>query len=227
MLDSISVGSPIRGVAVAILCAYLIGHSLSALHGWTRRGQPASPGFSQALILGGVVGAMIVIAVGNSLARGVGIFGALALIRFRTNLRDPLDMIFIFASFAGGIAAGAGNLAAGFVGTGVFAAVMLATRAVGATRDAREAELRVRLVGPGTEEEVRASLEAHVASFALLKRRLIAAGKHEAEQRMTYRILLADPADEAGLMQALAALPGVSEASVTLDGVSAAGGDDD
>jgi hypothetical protein len=125
LLDVIDSGTtPLRQVALSILSAYLMSHAIAALYAWTRRGQEHSRNFVKALVIGGIVGAMIMLAIGNSLARGVCIVGALALIRFRTNLRDPLDMIFIFAAFAAGISAGAGNIETGFVGTAIFLLVV-------------------------------------------------------------------------------------------------------
>jgi uncharacterized membrane protein YhiD involved in acid resistance len=223
---------PLRQVALAMVCAYLMGHTLSALYAWMRRGQDYSRSFAQSLVLGGLVGAMIMLAIGNSLARGVGIFGALSLIRFRTNLRDPLDMIFIFAAFAAGIAAGAGNIAAGLVGTTIFSVVILATRASSGSGAQAEAELRIRIAGDSAEAEqgVADVLRAHALGFALLKRRVTSPGKEKAEQRLAYRVVLKDVADEGRLVRALQATPGVAEVAVGLDSASTptpSGADDD
>jgi uncharacterized membrane protein YhiD involved in acid resistance len=232
VLEALQIGAaPLRQVALSMLCAYLMGHGISALYAWMRRGQDYSRSFAQSLVLGGIVGAMIMLAIGNSLARGVGIFGALALIRFRTNLRDPLDMIFIFAAFASGIAAGAGNIAAGMVGTIIFAVVIGVTHAAGTTSGQLEAELRVRL-GADTAEAERAVLDllkAHAVGYALLKRRAISPGKEKAEARLTYRVILKDADDEPALMRSLAAVPGLHEAAMSLDGANtqSGGGDDD
>jgi hypothetical protein len=220
----------LRQVALSMLCAYLMGHGISALYVWMRRGQDYSRSFARSLVLGGLVGAMIMLAIGNSLARGVGIFGALSLIRFRTNLRDPLDMIFIFAAFASGIAAGAGNIAAGLVGTSVFGAVIAATHLTGGNGGRIEAELRVRLAsaGPEIEAQVHAVLQVQAAGFALLKRRVIAPGKEKAEQRLTYRVALGDVADEQTIMRSLQEISGVVEAALSLESAGAVpGGDDD
>lgn len=233
VLEALQIGAaPLRQVALSMLCAYLMGHGISALYTWMRRGQDYSRSFSQSLVLGGIVGAMIMLAIGNSLARGVGIFGALALIRFRTNLRDPLDMIFIFAAFASGIAAGAGNIAAGMVGTSIFAVVIIVTHAAGTTSGQLEAELRVRL-GADIAEAERAVIEllkVHAVGHALLKRRAISPGKEKAEERHTYRVILKDADDEPALMRGLSAVPGLHEAAMSLDSANpqnGGGGDDD
>jgi hypothetical protein len=56
-------------------------------------------------------------AIGDSLARGLGMLGALAIIRFRTNLREPRNMVFTFASLAAGIACGVYGFVIGIIGT--------------------------------------------------------------------------------------------------------------
>ena len=176
LIDALeSHSTPLQQVAVSILCAYLMSHAIGALYAWMRRGQEYSRSFVQALVIGGIVGAMIMLAIGNSLARGVGIVGALALIRFRTNLRDPLDMIFIFAAFAAGIAAGAGNIATGIVGTVIFIVVVAVMQVAGVGSSQIESELRVRVMGNDGvgEAAVRDVLKDRAVAFALLKRRML------------------------------------------------------
>jgi uncharacterized membrane protein YhiD involved in acid resistance len=56
-------------------------------------------------------------AIGDSLARGLGMLGALAIIRFRTSLRNPINMIFMFSSIATGIAAGVYGISIAIIGT--------------------------------------------------------------------------------------------------------------
>ncbi len=64
----------------------------------------------------------MVLAVGDNVARGIGLIGALTVIRFRSTLKDPRDLIFAFASLATGVAAGAHAYAAAVLGTVVFLA---------------------------------------------------------------------------------------------------------
>lgn len=76
-------------------------------------------------MLSSIVAATVMHAIGDSLARGLGLIGALAIIRFRTSFRDPKDILFMFAALAAGIACGVGAFAAAVVGTIGF--VMTAT----------------------------------------------------------------------------------------------------
>jgi hypothetical protein len=72
------------------------------------------------LILGSIVTAMVMMAVGDSLARGLGVFGAMAIIRFRTRIDDPRNVLFLFAALSSGLAVGVFGLAISFAGTVFF-----------------------------------------------------------------------------------------------------------
>jgi len=73
--------------------------------------------FIQALILSPIVAIMVIQAIGDSVAIGLGMLGALAIIRFRTNFRNPRNIIFLFASLAIGISCGVYGYAIAIVGT--------------------------------------------------------------------------------------------------------------
>lgn len=79
--------------------------------------------YLQALVLMPSVAAMIMQSIGNSIALGFGIFGALAIIRFRTNIADLKDIAFIFCAMAIGIACGVNSFIVAIVGTLLFCIV--------------------------------------------------------------------------------------------------------
>jgi uncharacterized membrane protein YhiD involved in acid resistance len=79
--------------------------------------------YLQALVLMPAVAAMIMQSIGNSIALGFGIFGALAIIRFRTNIADLKDIAFIFCAMAIGIACGVNSFIVAIVGTLLFCTV--------------------------------------------------------------------------------------------------------
>lgn len=76
--------------------------------------------FLQSLILIGIVAATVMQAIGDSLARGLGIIGALSIIRFRTVLDDPRNITFMFASLGTGIATGVLGFSVALTGAVVF-----------------------------------------------------------------------------------------------------------
>ena len=122
MLDYLSLqGSTENPTFVTILFTILLAFLLSSLIAFTYEkttNQVITPvGYLQALILVAIVAATVMQAIGDSLARGLGMLGALAIIRFRTNLKAPRNMVFTFASLAAGIACGVYGYIIGIVGT--------------------------------------------------------------------------------------------------------------
>ena len=55
-----------------------------------------------------MITAVVIMAIGNNLARAFGLVGAMSIIRFRTAVKDTQDLVFIFLALAMGSAAGVG-----------------------------------------------------------------------------------------------------------------------
>ncbi|CAN2041948.1 DUF4956 domain-containing protein [Candidatus Magnetomoraceae bacterium gMMP-15] len=89
-----------------VLLSFLLSTMIALTYEKTFRGLSYSRNFLQAMILSSIVAASIMQAIGDSLASGLGMLGALAIIRFRTSFKDPRDIIFMFASLGSGIACG-------------------------------------------------------------------------------------------------------------------------
>ncbi len=72
-----------------------------------------------------VSGAMIMIIIGNSVARAFGIAGAASIIKFRTPVDDPKDVIILFLLMALGMATGLGGFAVAGLGTAFLCASLM------------------------------------------------------------------------------------------------------
>lgn len=104
-------------VIYTVLIAFLLSTMIAFTYEKTFRGLSYSRNFVQALILSSIVAATVMQAIGDSLARGLGMIGALAIIRFRTIFKDPRDIIFMFAALASGISCGVLAYSTGVIGT--------------------------------------------------------------------------------------------------------------
>jgi MgtC family len=83
-----------------------------------RKGTPArQPAVVQTQIILAVVGALIMLVVGASLARAFGIVGAANLIRYRSKIDDPKDAVVMLCALSVGLASGVGLFALGVFGT--------------------------------------------------------------------------------------------------------------
>jgi hypothetical protein len=168
-----------RVALLSILLAFALSHLVAAAYSWTHCGLSYSHSFVHSLVMGGVVASMLMLAIGNNLVWGIGIVGTLAIIRFRTNLRDPRDMIFMFAALAAGIAAGVRAYAVGVLGTAFFCLVSLYLNRVGfGARNHFDGLLRFTLPGNGNgKEQTYGILRAHCAAFVLASLQQVAQGE--------------------------------------------------
>ena len=90
-----------------------------------RRGTPErQPAVVQTQIILAVVGSLIMLVVGASLARAFGIVGAANLIRYRSKIEDPKDAVVMLCALSAGLAAGVGLYGLAIIGT-VFITVCL------------------------------------------------------------------------------------------------------
>jgi uncharacterized membrane protein YhiD involved in acid resistance len=120
---SITFGQVATSLAVALVC----GLAISTLYRWTYRGTSYSPGFVRSMLFMAMITAIVMLAIGNNLARAFGLVGAMSIIRFRTAVKDPQDIVFIFFALAAGLAAGVGMHMVAIVGTIMIGLIVLIT----------------------------------------------------------------------------------------------------
>jgi hypothetical protein len=100
----------LRAVVVRLPLAAALGTAL-ALRPRRRGTPPRQPAVVQTQIVLAIVGALIMLVVGASLARAFGIVGAANLIRYRSKIEDPKDAVVMLSTLAVGLAAGVGLFA--------------------------------------------------------------------------------------------------------------------
>lgn len=113
----------LMSVVYSMLFSFLLSIVVAFTYEKTSRDLFVSGNFVQAMILGAMGATTVMLAIGDSLARGLGMIGALAIIHFRTNLRDPRNIIFMFSSLAIGISCGVHGYNIAFMGTIAFCIV--------------------------------------------------------------------------------------------------------
>ena len=101
----------------AMVLSFLLAMVFAVVYQATFRGFTYSRSYIHTMVIGSMVTCMLIMAVGSNLARGMGILGTLAIIRFRTPVRDPRDAMFLFACLGVGISCGSGMPIVALVGT--------------------------------------------------------------------------------------------------------------
>jgi anti-anti-sigma factor len=107
-----------------LIVAAIVGMLVTAVHRGYRSEREANPTLDQAQVLLCISGALMMIIIGNSLARAFGIAGAASIIRFRTPIEDARDITVLFILMGLGMAAGLGGFALAGLGT-LFLCAML------------------------------------------------------------------------------------------------------
>nr|WP_276603610.1 DUF4956 domain-containing protein [Nannocystis pusilla] len=173
-----------------------------------------SQGLVHSIVLGSIIACTLMLAIGGSIAAGLGIAGGLAIVRFRTALRDPRDMMFVFAGLGAGIAAGLGAHAAALCGAALFCfAVGSLTWIEFGSTHRLDGLLRFQLPADADEAAVMALLRRYTRFVALVTLREVAQG---AALEHAYHVRFADPRRRVALVQAIEALPGAQDVSLLL-----------
>ena len=86
--------------------ALLLGLVISSIYKVTHKGLSYSQSFMLTLVFVSIIVAVVMMIIGNNLARAFALVGALSIIRFRTVIKDTKDMAYVFMSLAAGMAAG-------------------------------------------------------------------------------------------------------------------------
>lgn len=126
MLDQFFEGSgyyefPSFEVAIfSLLLAFVLSSVIAITYRLTYKGKDFPNHLFQAMVLSSIVTSMIMMAIDNNFAVGFGIIGAVAIIRFRTLINDPRNIIFMFAGISIGIATGVYGYSIAISGTIIF-----------------------------------------------------------------------------------------------------------
>ncbi|MFC1694260.1 DUF4956 domain-containing protein [Candidatus Latescibacterota bacterium] len=108
-------------LTVALLC----GLWIAILYRLTYKGTSYSRSYPQSLVVFAMITTIVIMVIGNNLARAFGLVGSMAIIRFRMAIKDTRDIVFIFFSLAIGMAAGVGLYIVAFGSTIFISIVML------------------------------------------------------------------------------------------------------
>lgn len=108
MNDVVKTELSVAMILVAICLPFLLSSLIVYIY---RKNQPAGTNlyyFSYTLMLFPPLVSVITLLIENNIARGLGLLGALSVVRFRSALKSPLDAIYIFWALAVGLACGTG-----------------------------------------------------------------------------------------------------------------------
>ena len=111
-------------VLLALLTTFALNLVIFYIYRKTFKGVVYTREFNVGLVLTGLVVTLVVLPISSNIALSLGMVGALSIIRFRTAIKDPKDIVFTFWAIAVGIICGAGVYMIAIVGVPVIALLL-------------------------------------------------------------------------------------------------------
>ena len=123
-LESVT-GFSLSEVLLAMLFAVIVGLFIFWVYKKTFTGILYSSGFALTLIGLTLVTTLVIIAVTSNVVLSLGMVGALSIVRFRTAIKEPMEIVFLFWSIAVGIVIGAGMIPLAVLGSVIIGIILL------------------------------------------------------------------------------------------------------
>lgn len=188
-------------MALSILLAFALGLFIFFIYKKTYCGIMYSPGFGVTLIALTLITNLLILAVTSNIVLSLGMVGALSIVRFRTAIKEPMDIAFLFWSIAVGIVLAAGLIPLAVFGS-IFVGIVLVVFARKKTVDAPYI-LVLHCENGQVEAQTRDFLKSQVARLNL-KSKSMENGMVE----LNYEVRLKD--DNSAFVNELEAMAGVS-----------------
>ena len=120
-VDSVSV----LDMAIALVLAFGVGMFILLIYKKTYAGVMYSSSFGVTLVALTMITTLVILAVTSNVVLSLGRVGALSIVRFRTAIKEPLDIAFLFWSIAVGIVLAAGFIPLAVIGSVVIGLILL------------------------------------------------------------------------------------------------------
>lgn len=112
-------GLSVERVLLSLIVTFGVTLFIYYMYRKTFRGVLYTRNFNVGLVLTGLVVTLVVLPISSNIALSLGMVGALSIVRFRTAIKDPADIVFTFWAIAVGIISGAGLYMIAIVGSPV------------------------------------------------------------------------------------------------------------
>ena len=136
----VSVNMSVGIILGCILCTLILSVYVYTVYKWIHKNEFYNKNFNLSLILLAVITAAVILTIQSNIVVSLGMVGALSIVRFRTAIKDPLDLVFLFWAIGIGIICGAGFAAIAIITSIAITIVIFAFTNM---RGAKESQLLV------------------------------------------------------------------------------------
>ncbi len=192
-------------MVLTIVLAFLVGLFIFFVYKKTYSGVMYSPSFGVSLIAMTMITALVILAVTSNVVLSLGMVGALSIVRFRTAIKEPLDIAFLFWAIAAGIV-----LAAGMIPLAVFGSIVIGVMLLVFVNRKPHAQPYIAMVvcdTPQAEQTVGEFLAAAVEK-SVIKSKTVTPGRIE----LNFEVRLKN--GDVSFLNGLAGVAGVSSAAL-------------
>ena len=190
----------ILDMVIAMVSAFLLGVFIFFIYKKSYSGVMYSASFGVTLIALSLITTLLIMTVVSNIVLSLGMVGALSIVRFRTAIKEPMDIAFLFWSIAAGIVLAAGLIPLAVLGS-LFVGVVLLLFSRQKNGEAPYI-LVIRCTSPEEEAQVRSLVEARVRRLNL-KSKSVSPGQIE----LNYEVRLRD--GDTGFVNELGTINGV------------------
>lgn len=195
-------------IFMRIVAAMILGCVVACIYYFTHhRDVSITNGFISTLVLLSILLSMVVMAVGNNIARSFTLAGVLAIVRFRTVVKDTRDSAFVICAVVVGMAAGVGYMSVAFIGLPIVAIAAYFAQFTQPVRHARSSDLHLRFVlSNSLQTSIEEILKKYVEAYALKE---AATCKKGTAIDLSYRVRFRKGMQTSDLLKELKALEGM------------------
>ncbi|MBQ9948228.1 MAG: DUF4956 domain-containing protein [Oscillospiraceae bacterium] len=112
-------------MVIALLLSFGIGLFIFFVYKKTYNGVMYSASFGVSLLAMTMITTVVILAVTSNVVLSLGMVGALSIVRFRTAIKEPLDICFLFWSIGAGIVLAAGMIPLAIIGSVIIGVILL------------------------------------------------------------------------------------------------------
>ena len=123
-LETVTEFSPLDTL-IGMLFALVIGLFIFMVYKKTFSGIMYSTGFAMTLVGHSLVTTLVIMAVTSNVVLSLGMVGALSIVRFRTAIKEPMEIVFLFWALAVGIVIGAGMIPLAIIGSVIIGVILV------------------------------------------------------------------------------------------------------
>ena len=110
---------------IALGISFILGLFIYFVYKKTYKGVMYSAAFGVSLLAMSMITTLVILAVTANIVLSLGMVGALSIVRFRTAIKEPMDIAFLFWAIAAGIVLGAGLIPLAIIGSVIIGVVIL------------------------------------------------------------------------------------------------------